>query len=114
MPKAVPARYGIKAVVSVGAFLEDILSHAQFVKPTSAIEPALNESDFPDIQAQLCQALGPDYIQTDDGTDPKKLRRFAVIETVVRDEFCDLVVSRNINMLHYYLDSFLLTFIGCR
>jgi len=102
MSKVASASDGIKAVVaSFGAFLQDTLARAESVKPTSAIEPALDKSDFPELQAQLSQALGPELIQTDDSTDPKKFQRFAVIETAVRDTFGDLIVSFNMNMLRY-------------
>lgn len=101
MPKTASAGDGIKAVASFRAFLEETLARAESVKPTSAIEPALDKSDFPDLQARLSQALGPELIQADDSTDPKRFQRFAVIETAVRDTFSDLIVSRNMNMLHY-------------
>lgn len=96
MPSAVSDSDGIKAVASFAQFLDTILSRAESVKPTSNIEPALEKSDFPDLRVQLNEALGPELSQGDDPTDPKKLQRFAVIETAVRDTFDNLVVSRNI------------------
>lgn len=86
---------GIAAVASFAALLDQLLARAESVKPTSDIEPALDQSDFPDLRVHLSDALGAELSQGDDTTDPKRAQRFAVIETAVRDTFSNLVVSRS-------------------
>ncbi|KAK3313774.1 THO complex subunit 1 transcription elongation factor-domain-containing protein [Apodospora peruviana] len=93
MPSAISESHGITAVGSFGAFLHDILARAEFIKPTATIEPALNKSDFQDLQPQLAQVLGADLSQSNDPADLKKAQRFAVIETAVRDTFSNLIAT---------------------
>jgi len=86
--------HGVEAVAAFGSFLDDLLSRAQSIKQTESIDPPLSKSNFPDLQAQLSQLLGDLAVPSDGAQDnTKKTHRFAVIETVARDTFKNLVVS---------------------
>jgi THO complex subunit 1 len=85
----------VPGVSAVSSLLEELLQHAEIVKQTTSIEPALATSDFEDIPARLAQALAPagSPEDTDENGDLSKARRFAIIETVARDRFSNLIVS---------------------
>lgn len=85
----------VPGVSAVGNLLDDLLQHAETVKQTASIEPALSTSDFEDLPARLAQALAPEGAieDTDENADLTKARRFAIIETVSRDKFSNLIVS---------------------
>lgn len=85
----------VPGVSAVDSLLEELLQHAEIVKQTASIEPALATSDFEDLPARLIQALAPTGSpeDTDENGDISKARRFAIIETVARDKFSNLIVS---------------------
>lgn len=92
MPAAIVDDHGISGVAAAGAFLNNLLARAESVKKTTSIEPPLEKSDLGDLEQQLSDALG--YEATaDESADPKKIQRFALIETAARDIFKNLIVS---------------------
>ncbi|KAL2264027.1 hypothetical protein VTK26DRAFT_3331 [Humicola hyalothermophila] len=90
MPSATLDSHGILGVAAADAFLDKLLARAESVKQSQSIEPPLDESDFPDIRRQLCDALGYELTGED---HVKKTQRFAVIETAVRDTFKSLIAT---------------------
>lgn len=92
--------HGVEAVAAFGSFLDDLFSRAQSIKQTDSIDPPLSKSNFPDLEAQLSQHLGDLAVPPDGAQDnTKKTHRFAVIETVARDTFKNLVVSLALSSL---------------
>lgn len=91
MPSLDFQNHDVPGVAAVAGLLDDLLRHAETVKPTASIEPALARSDFVDLSTRLAQALAP--ADTDGNGDLNKGRRFAIIETVARDKFSNLIVS---------------------
>jgi len=96
MPSLELENYDVPSVADVASLLEELLQHAETVRPTASIEPALTKSDFEHLPARLAQALAPADSRggADEPDDINKGRRFAIIETVARDKFSNLVVSR--------------------
>lgn len=92
MPSATDDSHGVEAVASVRRFLDQLLSRAEVVKQTASVEPPLLDSDFGDLRSQLADILGPPPPATESEADPKKVQRFAIIETATRDTFSDLIV----------------------
>ncbi|KAK4176219.1 THO complex subunit 1 transcription elongation factor-domain-containing protein [Triangularia setosa] len=89
MPATIIDSHGIPAVAKAGAFLQQLLEHAETVKRTSSIEPPLIESHFDDLRGRM-NSVYDDEPTTDDPSDAKTAR-FAIIETAVRDTFKYLV-----------------------
>lgn len=85
----------IPGVSAVHSLLEELLQHAETIKQTAAIEPALVKSDFDDLSGRLARALAPSGSSggADENGDVTKARRFAIVETVARDKFSTLIVS---------------------
>jgi hypothetical protein len=92
MPSAIIDSHGISGVAAAGTFLDNLLSRADSVKKTAAIEPPLDKSDFDDVRRQLSDALGYELGAGGAG-DSEKIQRFAVLETAARDTFKSLIVS---------------------
>ncbi|KAK4153697.1 THO complex subunit 1 transcription elongation factor-domain-containing protein [Chaetomidium leptoderma] len=92
MPSATINSHGILGVGAAGAFLDELLARAESVKQTQSIEPPLDKSDFDDVRRQLSDALGYEP-PADEPGDAKKIQRFAVIETAVRDTFKSLIAT---------------------
>lgn len=90
MPSAALDSHGILGVAAADTLLDKLLERAESVKQSQSIEPPLDESDFPDIRRQLSDALGHELASEDPN---RKTRRFALIETAVRDTFKSLIVS---------------------
>jgi THO complex subunit 1 len=94
MPSLEVETHTVPGVAAVGGFLGKLLSHAETVKPSSTIEPALEKADFDDLQNRLSAILpATDLTPGEESADQKKAHRFAIIETAVRDLFSNLVVS---------------------
>ncbi|KAK5653133.1 hypothetical protein OQA88_9232 [Cercophora sp. LCS_1] len=91
MPSATIDSHGVEAVASVRDFLDQVLSRADSVKQTASVEPPLLESDLGDFRSQLASILGPPSGPNEAGVDPKKVQRFAIIETAARDTFSYLI-----------------------
>ncbi|KAK4200562.1 THO complex subunit 1 transcription elongation factor-domain-containing protein [Triangularia verruculosa] len=89
MPATIIDSHGIPAVAKAGAFLQQLLEHAETVKRTSSIEPPLTESHFDDLRGRM-NSVYDEEPATDDSSDAKAAR-FAIIETAVRDTFKYLV-----------------------
>jgi hypothetical protein len=92
MPSATTDSHGVSGVDAAGIFLDGLLERAESVKQTASIEPPLEKSDFDDLRRQLSDALGYE-LPAEEPVDTKKVQRFAVIETAVRDTFKSLIVS---------------------
>ncbi|KKF96397.1 THO complex subunit 1 [Ceratocystis platani] len=71
------------------------LVNVENVKPTPTIDPALTSASFGDtishLEAFFTQDEGDRYSSLADGAERKKLRRYAVVETAVRDIFAELI-----------------------
>src|SRR5688572_23626099 len=91
MPSATHDSHGVPGVAAAAAFLDDLLQRAESLKQTSSIEPPLDKSDFDHLRRLLGDALGYEIVVEDPG-DSKRMQRFAVIETAVRDTFKSLIV----------------------
>ena len=85
----------IPGAAAVDDLFENLLRHAETVKRTTSIEPALTKTDFDDLPDRLAQAFAPAGAaeQAEENGDLTKARRFAIIETVARDKFSSLIVS---------------------
>lgn len=87
----------VPAVAEFATLLDELLAHAGQTKPTS-IDPALQKSDFGDLDGQMSAMFGSDAPedQENDTANPSpkkdKTRKFAVIETAVRSLFDNLIV----------------------
>lgn len=92
MPSATNDNHGISGVEAAGTFLDGLLARAESVKQKASIEPPLEKSDFDDLRRHLSDALGYE-LPAEEPVDTKKVQRFAVIETAVRDTFKSLIVS---------------------
>lgn len=97
MPSAVVDEYQIPAVALVSVLFYELLDRASNVKPTTTIEPSLNEADFEDLPTRLEQALASAAKRAttpeDGGSTRDKTQVNAVIETVARDMFNRFIVS---------------------
>ncbi|KAK4124004.1 hypothetical protein N657DRAFT_645619 [Parathielavia appendiculata] len=92
MPSATIDSHGIPGVAAAARFLDELLERAESVKRTASIEPPLDKSHFDDLRRQLNDALGCDFT-AEESVDARKLQRFAVIETAVRDTFKSLIAT---------------------
>jgi THO complex subunit 1 len=94
MPSLLSEGHGISAVTTFSSFLDELLERAQSAKPTTSIEPALDKSVFQGILQGANNALPGNEVQKPgEGEDSRKLQRYAIVETAVRDAFADLIVS---------------------
>lgn len=71
------------AVQSCGSLIDDLISKASQIKPDSNIEPPLSESDF---GSQLSK------LNTEAEGGVSSASQYALVETVLRERFYDLVV----------------------
>ncbi|KAK7737000.1 hypothetical protein SLS53_006756 [Cytospora paraplurivora] len=97
MPSLEVDTYGVQAVSTFVDFFEKALEVASSVKPTSSIEPTLEESDLKDVLNQL-----PETPETDESQSTATLRqrnnaRFAVIETAARGLLSNLIARVSID-----------------
>ncbi|KAG7290230.1 hypothetical protein NEMBOFW57_000228 [Staphylotrichum longicolle] len=92
MPSATIDSHGVLGVAAAGTVLDTLLARADSVKQTPSIEPALEKSAFDDLRRLLSDALGSD-LSAEEPADAKKIQRFAVIETAVRDKFKSLIAT---------------------
>ncbi|KAL2271915.1 hypothetical protein VTJ83DRAFT_1286 [Remersonia thermophila] len=92
MPSATYDSHGIPGVAAAASFLDDVLARAESLKQTFSIDPPLDKSDFNDLQRLLSNALGYEIVIEEPG-DSKRMQRFAVIETAVRDTFKSLIAT---------------------
>ena len=80
--------HGIPAVEAIGEYLQELLDHAEGVKPARTLEPALTKADFDDIYGHVARI----FTGFDDPSG-RKLRQYAIVETAARDIFGKLIVS---------------------
>lgn len=78
----------VQGVETFGFILEDLLRRAEDIKQAHTVEPPLNKADF----ADLLEHLESTMFTSANNIDQRK-RVHAVIETVVRDKFNNLLVS---------------------
>ncbi|KAK4106920.1 hypothetical protein N658DRAFT_503299 [Parathielavia hyrcaniae] len=96
MPSATVDTHGSPGVAAAARFLDELLGRAESVKTTASIEPPLDKAHFDDLRRQLNNALGYDFT-AEEPVDARKLQRFAVIETAVRDTFKSLITTTPID-----------------
>ncbi|EPE06164.1 guanylate kinase [Ophiostoma piceae UAMH 11346] len=92
MPGVEINSHGIPAVETIGAYLSELLDHAEDVKPSRALEPALSKADFDDIYGHVGRIFAGF-----DEVGGKKLRQFAIVETAARDIFGQLIATTTID-----------------
>lgn len=92
MPSLEVDDYGVTPVTSLVRFFEEALDAASAIKPTSAIDPPLEDADLKAVLDHLPTALLAGEPQ--DGAAPRQDRhhRFAVIETAARGVLSNLIV----------------------
>lgn len=78
----------VQGVDVFGVTLDSLLRRAAEVKEVSTVEPPLTKADLADITVQLDSTL----FASADSIEQRK-RIHAVIETVIRDTFNNLLVS---------------------
>ncbi|CAK7227876.1 hypothetical protein SBRCBS47491_006717 [Sporothrix bragantina] len=84
--------HGIPAVEAIGVYLQELLDHAEIVKPERTLEPTLVKSDFDDIYGHVARM----FTGFDDPSG-RKLRQYAIVETAARDIFGKLIASTSID-----------------
>ncbi|EFX02685.1 tho complex subunit [Grosmannia clavigera kw1407] len=90
MPALNVNSHGIPAVETFYIYLQQLLDHAEAVKPTTEIEPAISKSDLDGVYEQIEIIL--DFPQND-----PKTRKNAIVETATRDVFGGLIAARSID-----------------
>lgn len=94
MPGILLEDHGIPAVTTFGDFLDELLAHAQTLKPTATVEPPLDKSNFQEILRRVDDSLQSCEAQhTGESAETKRGHRYAIVETAVRDAFTYMVVS---------------------
>ncbi|KAL5598800.1 hypothetical protein BROUX41_003866 [Berkeleyomyces rouxiae] len=98
MPSAAgPASAGMTVVSGAKRVFTHALASVEEAKSTPTIDPALTSSDFGDTISRLDVLFKEDegdrYSAFSDGAERKKLRRYAVVETAVRDIFAELIAD---------------------
>lgn len=94
MPSLEVDNYGVPAVTTFVSFFEEALEVASSVKPTTTIEPALEESDLEDVLSRLPETPGSSETQEGADSRQKNNQKFAVIETAARGLLSNLIVGR--------------------
>lgn len=85
MPALNVNSHGIPAVETFSIYLQQLLDHAEAVKPTTEIDPAITNSDLDGVYGQIDSIF--DFPQND-----PKTRKYAIVETATRDVFGNLIV----------------------
>ncbi|KAL2752604.1 hypothetical protein ACRALDRAFT_2112212 [Sodiomyces alcalophilus JCM 7366] len=92
----------VPAVAEFAVLLDELLAHANQTKPAS-IDPALQKADFGDLDGRISAMFGSETSgdqETGTADTPQKrdkTRKFAVIETAVRNLFGNLIATTAIN-----------------
>ncbi|CAK7221053.1 hypothetical protein SCUCBS95973_004365 [Sporothrix curviconia] len=84
--------HGIPAVEAIGEYVQELLDHAESVKPERTLEPTLAKSDFDDIYGHVARI----FAGFDDPSG-RKLRQYAIVETAARDIFGKLIATTSID-----------------
>lgn len=92
MPSLEVDDYGVTPVTTLVKFFEEALDAASTIKPTSAIDPPLEEADLKGVIDRL--PTTPHTGEPQDGAALRQERhhRFAVIETAARGVLSNLIV----------------------
>ncbi|KAF4333831.1 nuclear matrix p84 [Fusarium beomiforme] len=92
-----------QAIAAFTGLLEELLSQAETVKPTSAIEPALRKSDFDDLSGRVSKTAADVSSPAAEGAPSTidKGRQFAIIETAARNIFSQLIATTTIDSPDY-------------
>ena len=92
MPSLEVDSYGVPAVSTFVDFFERALDTASSLKPTTTVEPALEESDLQDVLSQLPETPDIDGSQSTATLRQRNNAKFAVIETAARGLLSNLIV----------------------
>jgi hypothetical protein len=92
MPSLEVDDYGVKPVISLVTFFEEALEAATAIKPTSAIDPPLEDADLKAVLDRLPTTSTTDESQDVAASRQQRHHRFAVIETAARGVLSNLIV----------------------
>lgn len=92
MPSLEVDDYGVTPVTSLVRFFEEALDAASAIKPTSAIDPPLEDADLKAVLDHLPTALLAGEPQDGAASRQDRHHRFAVIETAARGVLSNLIV----------------------
>ncbi|KZL87069.1 guanylate kinase [Colletotrichum incanum] len=99
MPAAVTSpRHQVPGVVAFTKLLNGLLARSVKVKSTPTIEPALQKTDFGNLDEQLARVLTtPEQENGASVAIQNKAQQFATIETAVRNMFSNLIANTPID-----------------
>lgn len=92
MPSLEVDDYGVTPVTTLVNFFEDALDAASTIKPTSAIDPPLEEADLEAVLDRLPTTPHTGESQEGAALRQERHHRFAVIETAARGVLSNLIV----------------------
>lgn len=93
MPSLEVDDYGVTPVTSLVRFFEEALDAASAIKPTSAIDPPLEDADLKAVLDHLPTALFAGEPQDGAASRQDRHHRFAVIETAARGVLSNLIAQ---------------------
>lgn len=99
MPSLEVDDYGVTPVTAVVTFFEESLAAASTIKPTSAIDPPLEEADLEGVLARLPTTSHSSESQDVAASRQERHHRFAVIETAARGILSNLIVCGPLTLL---------------
>lgn len=94
MPSLEVDDYGVTPVTSLVNFFEEALDAATAIKPTSAIDPPLEDADLKGVLDRLPTTATTGESQDGAAARQERHHRFAVIETAARGVLSNLIVRR--------------------
>lgn len=100
MPSLEVDDYGVSPVTTLVRFFEESLATASTIKPTSAIDPPLEEADLEGVLAQLPTTFHTSESQDVAASRQERHHRFAVIETAARGILSNLIVGGPFTLLY--------------
>ena len=92
MPSLEVDGYGVTPVTSLVKFFEEALDDASAIKPTSAIDPPLEDADLKAVLDRLPTTPTTGGPQDGAALRQERHHRFAVIETAARGVLSNLIV----------------------
>ncbi|KAK5988864.1 THO complex subunit 1 [Cladobotryum mycophilum] len=96
---------GVSAVSTFENLLKELLNEASAAKQQTAIEPALNKSDFNKLYDRVSSSFSqPDASGSEGDALPAeavKARQFAIVETAARDLFDKLIATTQIESAEF-------------
>lgn len=99
MPSLEVDNYGVTPVTTLVTFFEESLAAASTIKPTSAIDPPLEEADLEAVLARLPPTSHNSGSQDVAASRQERHHRFAVIETAARGILSNLIVCGPFTLL---------------